>query len=259
MRRVRHDFTKNGSVLAAACCAVYPKNMQDEVRALLILQDRDRRLLAIAKDLAKLPKDQERARDKLKGDQAHLAQAQHALKEAELRVKKIELDAETRRTTIKRLKNQQFETRKNDEFQALAHEITRYEQDVDAYETRELEAMVEADAFREAVHIAEKQLSTTEAQVKEELARLQQRHQILLDQQREVEVDRATCAQAVPSEILPLYQKLMKSKDGLAVVALKDQLCDGCHMKVVAGTMIKVQTAKEITQCENCGRILYQD
>ena len=46
---------------------------------------------------------------------------------ADLKVKKIDMDSETRRTTIKRLKVQQFETRKNDEYQAFNHEITRYD------------------------------------------------------------------------------------------------------------------------------------
>jgi hypothetical protein len=39
--------------------------MLDEVRALLILQDRDRRLLALARDLEKLPQDEARATARL--------------------------------------------------------------------------------------------------------------------------------------------------------------------------------------------------
>ena len=39
--------------------------MLDEVRSLLILQDRDRRLLALAKELEKLPQDEARAKAKL--------------------------------------------------------------------------------------------------------------------------------------------------------------------------------------------------
>ena len=73
--------------------------MQDEVRALLILQDRDRRLLALDKDLAKLPQDEARAKAKLAGDETAVSKAHQALLDRELGVKKIELDAETRRFT----------------------------------------------------------------------------------------------------------------------------------------------------------------
>ena len=151
--------------------------MQDEVRALLILQDRDRRLLALAKDLEKLPQDEARAKTKLAGDEAAVTKAHQALLDCELRVKKIELDAETRRTTIKRLKNQQFETRKNEGFVALGHEIVRYEKELDEFETRELEAMDEVDSFRAALKTAEAAREKTRTLVAEDLQSLAQRQQ----------------------------------------------------------------------------------
>jgi hypothetical protein len=124
--------------------------MLDEVRALLILQDRDRRLIALAKDLEKLPQDEARAKSKLANDEAAVARAHAALMDCELRLKRLELDAGTRKTTITRLKIQQFETRKNEEYQALGHEIVRYEKDLDNLETRELELMEEMDTLRAA-------------------------------------------------------------------------------------------------------------
>ena len=121
--------------------------MLPDIRALLILQDRDRRLLALTKDLERLPQDEARAKSKLAADQAAVKSAHDALVELDLRLKRLELDAGTRRTTIQRLKTQQFETRKNDEFQALGHEVARYEKDIDGLETRELELMEKADAL----------------------------------------------------------------------------------------------------------------
>ena len=38
---------------------------------------------------------------------------------------------------------------------------------------------------------------------------------------------------------------------------MRDGKCEGCHMKLIASTVMKVQTGKEIAQCEDCGRILY--
>jgi predicted nucleic acid-binding Zn-ribbon protein len=129
--------------------------MLDEVRALLILQDRDRRLLALAKDLEKLPQDEARAKTKLAGDETAVKKAHDAVLDCELRMKRLELDVGTRRTSIARLKIQQFETRKNEEYQALGHEIVRYEKEVDDLETRELELMEEMDTRRSELKAAE--------------------------------------------------------------------------------------------------------
>jgi hypothetical protein len=231
--------------------------MQDEVRALLILQDRDRRLLALAKDLEKLPQDEARAKAKLAGDQAAVARAHQALLDCELRVKKIELDAETRRTTIKRLKLQQFETRKNEEFVALGHEIVRYEKELDDFETKELEAMDEVDSFRKAQKAAEAALANTRKLVEEDLTSIAQRHVRTEAERLEVLAQREKLAANVPDSLIPLYVRLMKTKDGRAVVPMRDGKCEGCHMKLIASTVMKAQSGREIAQCEDCGRILY--
>jgi len=229
------------------------------VRALLILQDRDRRLLALAKDLEKLPQDEARAHAKLAGAEAAVTKSHQALLDCELRVKKIELDAETRRTTIKRLKSQQFETRKNEEFVALGHEIVRYENELDAFETKELEAMEEVDVFRSAYKAADAARALTRQRVEEDLASIKQRHARMDADRNDVRAEREMLVTRVPESVIPLYNRLMKTKDGLAIAPMRDGRCGGCHMKLIASTVMKVQTAREITQCEDCGRILYME
>jgi predicted nucleic acid-binding Zn-ribbon protein len=233
--------------------------MLDEVRALLILQDRDRRLLALAKDLEKLPVDEARAKAKLAGDEAAVTRAHDALIDCELRLKRLELDAATRRTTILRLKNQQFETRKNEEYQAIGHEITRYEKEADELETRELEIMEEIDAKRAALKAAEAARGHTRTLIEEDLASITQRRERMEAERGEITAERDKLAAAVSESILPLYHRLMKSKSGLALAPMRDGKCEGCHMKLIASTVAAVHTGKEIARCEDCGRILYDE
>ena len=231
--------------------------MLDEVRALLVLQDRDRRLLALAKDLEKLPQDEARAKTKLAGDEAAVKTAHDAIVDCELRLKRLELDAGTRKTTIQRLKIQQFETRKNEEYQALGHEITRYEKEVDQLETQELEIMEEMDTHRAALKAAEAALAKTRALVDEDLASIASRRERISAEIRDTEAERAELTAKVPESLMPLYQRLMKTKAGLAVAPMQDGKCGGCHMKLIASTVVAVQSAREIARCEDCGRILY--
>ncbi len=215
--------------------------------------------MALAKDLEKLPQDKARAKMKLASDEAAVSKTHQALLDCELRVKKIELDAETRRTTIKRLRLQQFETRKNEEFVALGHEITRYEKELDEFETKELEAMEEVDGFRAAHKAAEAARANTRKLVEEDLASIKLRHERIEVDRKEVLAERESLLGNVPESLLPLYVRLMKSKDGLAVAPMREGKCEGCHMKLIASTVMKTQAAKEISQCEDCGRILYQE
>ena len=231
--------------------------MLDEVRALLILQDRDRRLLALAKDLEKLPQDEARAKTKLAGDEAAVTKAHDAVVDCELRLKRLELDVGTRKNTIVRLKTQQFETRKNEEYQAIGHEITRYEKEVDGLETNELEIMEEMDAKRAALKTAEAARAHTRKLIEEDLASIAQRRERMEADRKEVEAEREKHAANVSQDILPLYARLMKTKAGLALAPMHEGKCGGCHMKLIASTVTAVNAGKEIARCEDCGRILY--
>lgn len=233
--------------------------MLDSIRDLLVLQDRDRRLLSLAKDLERLPQEEARAKTKLAGDQAAVSKATDDLRANELAVKKVELDAETRRNTVQRLKIQQFETRKNDEFAALGLEVKRYEQELDGLETRELELMEESDRLRTLLNDAEAALTKTQEIVNQDLASITERKKNLLAQTAELRAEREKFATAADSSVLPLYERLLKTKGGIAIAPMHEGRCGGCHMKLVASTVIKVQAAKEIAQCEDCGRILYAD
>lgn len=233
--------------------------MSPNLQALLVLQDRDRRLRTLAEDLERVPKDEARAKERLAGDEAAVRKAKEELQANEVEIKKVELDVGTRKTTIARLKTQQFETRKNDEYQALGNEIIRYEKDVDGLETKELELMERADALRATLATAEQALAKTKGLVDEDLAKLADRRQRVSAEAAEVKAERDRLAADAPESLMPLYERLLKTKNGLAVVPVSAGKCSGCHIKLVASTLVKVNSGTEGVQCESCGRLLYAD
>ena len=233
--------------------------MQPVIKDLLILQERDQKLLTIARDLEKIPRDEAHANGLLSGDKALLAKAIDTLRHCEVATKKIELDIGTRRNTIIRLRQQQFETRKNEEYTALGNEVIRYEKEIDQLETQELEHMEQADGLRAKVKEAEAQLARSQALVNDDLKALKTKNEQLVARRDELNAERKNLAAAIDPEILPLYDRLMKSKNGTAVVQAANGMCSGCHMKLVPTTLVKVMAAVELTQCENCGRMLYPE
>ncbi|HEY2573681.1 MAG TPA: C4-type zinc ribbon domain-containing protein [Verrucomicrobiaceae bacterium] len=227
------------------------------VQQLLVLQERDQRIRALTKDLRDLPLLQQRANSRLADDEAAVAQALAAMREVELKIKNLDLDAQTRRTSIARIKDQQFTTRKNEEFQALGHEITRYEKEVHDLEDKELEFMEQLETVKPAHVAANAKLAETKKHVAEELQAITERGKNLETQLQDVKASRTQVAAAIDPDTLGLYDRLMKSKGDAAVVPLRGEICQGCHVKVVRDTQIKLKADDAITQCEQCGRILH--
>src|SRR5947208_16066573 len=104
--------------------------------------------------------------------------------------KKLELDVGTRAETISRLKTQQYQTRKNDEFQAIGHEIERYENEIRKLEDQELELMIEADQLKSDIEAADKSGRSTKDSISGQVADLQTKPKELRCQQHKVETER---------------------------------------------------------------------
>ena len=97
--------------------------MLKEIEQLLLLQDRDQKIKMFTAELETVPLEGNRIDHLLAAKQSAFEQLKQRSRELEVRRKSFELDAQTRRDSIAKHKTQQFQTRKNEEFQAIGHEI----------------------------------------------------------------------------------------------------------------------------------------
>jgi predicted nucleic acid-binding Zn-ribbon protein len=231
--------------------------MLPEIQKLLIVQDRDVRILGLRNDLKRIPMEEAMAHQKLDGDKAAVASATAALQATEVAIKNLELDIQTRQDSIAKLKVQQFQTRKNAEFQAMTHEIERYGKEVTALEDRELELMETAEGQRAVLKTAKAAYADTSAIIETDLAKLVERKGHCEAAIAEQEAERATHTEGIDEFLLSQYDRIFKHKGDSAVAPLTGGICGGCHMKVTASTLNKAKGEKEIAQCEQCGRMLY--
>src|SRR5437762_13186882 len=92
--------------------------VQAELEKLLILQDRDQKIRQIGIEIKTLPQQRKNLEAQLAATAASLESLKQRARQLQLDRRQLELDVGTRRTSIARLKEEQYETRKNDEFQA---------------------------------------------------------------------------------------------------------------------------------------------
>jgi predicted nucleic acid-binding Zn-ribbon protein len=231
--------------------------MLPEIKKLLILQDRDQRLLALGQDLERIPGEEEAAKIRLAGDEKRLADAKVKFQKNEVATKNLELEIQTRQDSIKRLGVQQFETKKNEEFHRMGEEIQNYTAEVSALEDSELELMEVGEGLQAGSDEAKAKLEASAKLVGEELATLVERRKNCEAQILELNSERNEIAGGVEDDLLSTYDRLFGGKGASAVVALEDGQCRGCHMKVIKATVLSARAEKEVTPCENCGRIVY--
>lgn len=231
--------------------------MLPEIEKLLVLQDRDRTIRTLRQELQVAPLERRESEEKLAATNAQLDAAKQKAKEIEVERKKLENEAQAKRDSIAKFQTQKFQTRKNEEFQALNNEITRYENDIRALEDRELGFMDDAEKMKAAVTVAEQQAKAVKGQVERQLADIAAKIDSVSAQLKELETERANLATGLDEDLLDTFTRLFANK-GEAVVPLEHETCMGCHMKVTTQTVVKVKGQREIVHCEQCGRILYR-
>lgn len=231
--------------------------MSPELEQLLILQDREQKIRQVQSEARTLPQQRAQFEAQMKASAAALEAARQKAQQVEVEKKRLELDVGTRETSIARLRTQQYETRKNDEFRAIGNEIERYEKEIRAIEDEELELMEKADHLKLEVAEAEKHAAAARELVARQLADLDAKATALDARLQELTKEREEIAARVDEDLLDRFGRLFKSKGDAAVVGLVHDVCTGCHMKVTTQTSHKVKSGRELVSCEQCGRILY--
>jgi uncharacterized protein len=228
-----------------------------ELEQLLVLQGRQQKIKQIQTEIETLPLQRKSLEAQLATSAAGVEALKQKARQVEMGRKKLELDVGTRTETISRLKTQQYQTRKNDEFQAIGHEIERYENEIRKTEDEELELMVEADKVKADLAAEEKNAATVKELVSRQMVNLEEKSKALQSRLEGLRKDRAELANNINEDVLGRFERLFNSKGDAAVVAVEHGVCTGCHMKVTTATAARVKAGKEIVSCENCGRILY--
>ena len=231
--------------------------MYPELEQLLVLQDRQQKIKQIQTEIETVPLQRKSLEAQLAASVAGVEVLKQKNRHVEMDRKKLELDVGTRAETIARLKTQQYQTRKNDEFQAIGHEIERYENEIRKIEDEELELMVQADTIKVDLAEEEKKAGVVRESIARQTKDLEAKSTTLQSQLEELSKERAEIAGKIDEDLLSRFERLFKSKGDAVVVALEHEVCTGCHMKVTTQTAHRVKAGKEIVSCENCGRILY--
>jgi len=231
--------------------------MLPEIEQLLILQDRDRKLRLLRQEQKSAPLERKALEDRLSGAQKQLESVRVKSKEIEVERKKLENEAQLVRDRIAKYQTQKFQTRKNEEFAALSHEIERGEKDVSAIEDKELDLMDAAEKQRVIISGAEKEFAAVKAQFEKHTVDIDAKITALTRQVAELETERSKLASEVDEDLRDTYEHLLRTKNGEAVVALQHDVCSGCHMKVTPTTSSIARSRRQVANCENCGLILY--
>jgi len=231
--------------------------MLEIIEKLLILQDRDRRILRVTEELAHIGPEREGLKKKAAATQQALEAAKTRVRQIESERKQRDLEIEAKKSQIEKYLNQQLLTRKNEEYKALAHEIEMAKDEIFKIEDAQIVLMEQAEAAQKEVARATAEAAAAKKLLDEQIGHLNTREENLKQELAELQSGRAALAGAVDGSTGNRYERLFKSKGENVVVGIEHSACGGCHMKLPAQIVTNCRAQAEVITCPSCGRILY--
>lgn len=231
--------------------------MNAQLKLLIELQEMDKAILEKNSLVEQVPLRIHAEEKSLRGA---LEKMEAARKEHESLLKqKKDMDSEVEQMNqrIAKLKTRTSEIKTNKEYQAHLKEIESAEKEVFRYEDGILSLMEKIDA-------ADKATKAAAASAKEEDVKMEALRKKLGGESGEAGKElavimqkRADFAVRIETDVYELYMDLMERRGGVAVAPAKNEICGGCHMKIMPQLFVHVKETDEIHQCPQCDRILY--
>lgn len=231
--------------------------MLEVIEKLLILQDRDRKISRTEKELANIGPEREALQSRNAGAQQHLETVRNQLLKLETDRKTLELEVEAKKQQIEKYSIQQFQTKKNEEYKALTHEIENCKARIIKLDDQQIEIMEQAEKLQKELAAATQAAREIQQVMDNQLAELASREESLKKQLEQLKADHHQLMDAVEESTRNKYLRLRRLKGDNTVVGIEHSVCGGCHMKLPVHEVVSCKAQREIVTCPNCGRILY--
>jgi uncharacterized protein len=229
------------------------------IEQLLVLQDRDMRRLGIEAQLKAVPREIAAVEQRIAAEKAAIDAAKGEVRELESKKKLLETEIGSAETLRGKYLTQQLSVKKNDEYQALGHQIQDVQRQIGDLEGQELEAMYGIDEAKKRFVAAEATLKGNIVGHESRIRTMKERDGSLSEEFKEA-VAAVTEARAPVSEAALQAYDRAAARRMPAVVPIRGGKCGGCHLKVSSEveSAARGKTADtEFALCDQCSQMVY--
>ncbi|HIG29015.1 MAG TPA: hypothetical protein EYQ50_14970 [Verrucomicrobiales bacterium] len=231
--------------------------MLEVIEKILILQERDRKIMRTRTALERIVPERTLLKSKSKAAEEKLESAKYRHNKIESECKELELQVGSNKEKIAKYSVQQFETKKNEEYRALANEMEGCRRQNSKLDDRQLVLMEEEEKIGQEIQEAQQGLDKMKKAVDDQVRQLSERETTLTSDLKELIDGRVPLTECISPPVQKKYERLLKTKGDSSVVGIHRGVCGGCHMQLPTQIIVTCRAQDDLVICLNCGRILY--
>ena len=231
--------------------------MKDQLKLLWELQKIDLELKAIKEEKERYPKEIKKLDEKQKIEKERIQKEREKVESLEKTRRQKEGHLNVEHEKIKRAEGRMSEVKTNKEYQALLSEIDAMKGANSRMEEEILQVMDEIDELKKDLSKREKEMGSTLEKIEGERKKLQEKMAQGEEAWNEGVERRDVLSKQIESRLVKLYHTLKEKRQGVGVVSVKNETCQGCFVNVPPQLFIEVQKNNTLVRCPHCNRILY--
>ena len=229
-----------------------------EFQELLLLHGRDRRYGKLEEELKLLPDDIKRMEKRISTENESIDLAVSEWKQLESQNNSLEKEIIEIGEKISKSKVRQLGVKKNEEYQALENEISSLTLLQSQKEDEQIEVLVNIDDAKATAEIAQDKIVSKVKDLERQKQGFEDRIAQVKTELQDLHKEIETARSQVEAEMLKTYDRVKKVVARAPYLApLKDQKCSGCNLRVSNDVISTALVEQKLTQCDQCGRIVY--
>ncbi len=229
----------------------------EPVTRLLELQKTDLALNKIRREKDRIPAEAAKEQEDIAFQNERLKKAREQVSAMEVRRSALARETAGQEEKIIKLKGQQAQVKKNDEYVALTREIEHAEEHSQTLEEAQLNLLFEIDEEKLAVKELEQEITKMIGIHQKRVSRLEEKAKEIEAGLGDLEKSLQSLHAVVPGELLSLYETTKSRAKSPWIVPLRDQICTGCHLRVSNEVQAKATNDPLPAVCDQCGRLVY--
>jgi predicted nucleic acid-binding Zn-ribbon protein len=231
--------------------------LREQLELLWELQKIDLTLKRIKEEKDRFPREMKKLDERQNIEKEKIQKEREKIESLEKERRQKERHLNTEQDKIKRAEGRMFEVKTNKEYQALLSEIEVIKEATSREEEEILQILEEIDELKKGLSKREKEVTTSLEKIEREKKKIQEK----MDQGdglwKEKKERREVLSKQLESGLFKLYNTLKEKRQGVSVVNVKDETCQGCFVNIPPQMFIEVQKNNALIRCPNCNRILY--
>jgi len=231
--------------------------LREQLKLLRELQKIDLTLKKIKEERDRFPKEMKKLDEREHIEKERIQKEREKIESLEKERRQKERNLNTEQEKIKKAEGRMFEVKTNKEYQALLSEVEAIKEATSREEEEILQILEEIDELKRDLLKREKEVTTTLEKIERERKKIQEKMDEDDGLWKEQKERREALSKQVESGLYKLYNTLKEKRQGVGVVNVRDETCQGCFVNVPPQMFIEVQKNNAIIRCPNCNRILY--